>query len=338
MGKTFCRRLISRGVLPAFLILGASLCFLIPPGQAQQKIYDDLFSVSFPSEKEGWASGRWGCLVHTADGGKTWVRQKTGVDLTLSSVCFINALEGWAVGEEGIILHTRDGGHIWKRQSSPIDLFHMKVFFINSQVGWIVSEWTHILYTEDGGFTWQIQFRDQDFILKSISFCDPMNGWAVGEYGFIYHTRNGGKTWEKQGGRFGISKTTGDVEGGNYLFDVTAVDPQTAWAVGIDGTVIRTVNGGATWQEVPLRLPRTQLFGVTVQDRNKILIGGNGVFLISLDGGATWKTPRCTPPNIYNWIYGLSRRGKAGFAAVGGGGIIYFSEGDNPLSWKQIAY
>ena len=54
------------------------------------------------------------------------------------------------------------------------------------------------------------------------------------------------------------------------FLDVTAVDPQTAWAVGIDWTVIRTVNGGSSWQEVQTRTSRTQLFGVTVKDKNKV--------------------------------------------------------------------
>ncbi len=65
-----------------------------------------------------------------------------------------------------------------------------------------------------------------------------------------------------RGESFEISEKTGDVEGGNFLFDVVAIDPQTAWAVGIDGYVIKTVNGGKTWQEVSTGAPKTQLFGI----------------------------------------------------------------------------
>ena len=216
----------------------------------------------------------------------------------------------------------------------------MKVFFVGPLKGWIVSERTHILYTEDGGKTWDIQFKDVDFILKSVSFCDALNGWAVGEYGFIYHTSNGGKTWEKQAGRFEVSEKTGDVEGGNFLYDVVAIDPQTAWAVGIDSYVIKTTNRGKTWQEVSTGGPKTVLFGIRYDPpTGMILIGGSGILLTSPDKGQSWKAPECDPHVIYDWIYGISRRGETGFLLVGGGGMMYLSEGKNPsASWKRLKY
>jgi len=329
--------MVPHGFRGVFLVL--LLCLWASSAQGQQKIYDDLFSVSFPNEKEGWASGRWGCILHTADGGKTWTRQNTGTDLTLSSVFFVDSKNGWAVGEEGVIIHTADGGKTWEKQKSPVPFFHMKTYFISPLKGWIVSEQTHILYTEDGGKTWSVQFKDQDFILKSVSFYDDSNGWAVGEYGFIYHTRNGGKTWEMQGGEYGISAKTGDVEGGNFLFDVVAIDPQTAWAVGIDSYVIKTVNGGKTWQEVSTGAPKTQLFAVGYDPKTGTLItGGSGVLVASQDKGKTWKATECDPPVIYDWIYGLSRRGGNGLLAVGGGGLIYLNDGKSPLTWKRLKY
>ncbi len=314
--------------------------FLIPQVQAQQKIYDDLFSASFPNEKEGWASGRWGCILHTVDGGKTWSRQNSGTDLTLSSIFFVDSNNGWAVGEEGVILHTPDGGKTWEKQKSPVPLFHMRAFFLSSLKGWIVSEQTHILHTEDGGKTWNVQFKDQDAIFKSISFCDAYNGWAAGEYGYIYHTVNGGKTWEKQAGSFGISETTGDLEGGNFLFDVVAVDPQTAWAVGVDGYVVKTINGGKTWQEVSTGASKAELFSVGYDSKTGMMvIGGSGVLLASLDKGKTWKVAESDPPVIYDWVYRVSRVGEGRFLLVGDSGMMYLNEGKNPsMAWKRVKY
>ena len=75
--------------------------FLSAPASAQPRLTDDLFSVSFANAKDGWAAGRWGTVLHTADGGQTWEKQKTGVDFTLSSVSFVDPQNGWAVGDEG---------------------------------------------------------------------------------------------------------------------------------------------------------------------------------------------------------------------------------------------
>jgi photosystem II stability/assembly factor-like uncharacterized protein len=321
------------GLLVTFFIL----C-LVPSvlcAQPKQRMFDDLFSVSFPNEKEGWVCGRWGTVLHTADSGKTWNRQDSGTDYTLSSIYFVDSKNGWAVGDEGSIIHTEDGGKTWKKQKSPVSFVLFDVYFVTPTRGWCVGEKTHILYTNDGGKTWSIQFKGEDFILKSISFCDPIHGWAVGEYGCIYHTRNGGASWEKQAGELSMSKETGDVVGGSYLFDVVAVDAQTAWAVGIDGYVTRTLDGGKTWRQVQMDVPKRHLFCVASNRAGTILIGGKGILLTSTDNGKTWRNIVVEPPITYGWLYGLACRGASNFVAVGWNGAIYLN---TSTSWHRVIY
>jgi photosystem II stability/assembly factor-like uncharacterized protein len=102
------------------VVLLSMWCFVPGILGAQQKISEDLFSVTFPSEKEGWACGRLGSIIHTSDGGKAWIRQNSGVNLTLTSIHFVDTRNGWAVGDEGAILHTSDGGKTWEKQKSPV--------------------------------------------------------------------------------------------------------------------------------------------------------------------------------------------------------------------------
>ena len=328
------RTILKLSIVTKLLTVG--LVFVMFPGMlCAQQVSEDLFSISFPNETHGWACGRWGTVVHTMDGGKTWKRQHTGTDYTLSAIYFVDPEHGWAVGDEGAIIHTKDGGRTWEQQKSPVPFFHMDVHFDTPLRGWIVTERTHILFTGDGGKTWNIQFRDQDFILKAISFADALHGWAVGEYGYIYHTNNGGFTWEKQAGYFRISGETGEVEAGSFLFDVIAIDLQSAWAVGIDGYVIKTEDGGKTWQEVKTGAPKTQLFCIASDKADTILIGGNRTFLSSSDRGRTWHTPAITPAITYGWIYGLTQRGSSGFVAVGWEGAIYLNVSS---SWYRASY
>jgi photosystem II stability/assembly factor-like uncharacterized protein len=317
------------------LVVFFSPAFVPKDLHAQHKLHDDLFAVSFADEKHGWACGRWGSVLHTSDGGKTWGRQDSGTDFTLASMYFVDSQNGWAVGAEGTILHTMDGGKIWESQKSPVPFFLMKVFFTTPLKGWIVTEQTHILSTVDGGKRWSIQFKDEDFILKSISFCDPLHGWTVGEYGYIYHTRDGGATWKKQAGHFGLSEKTGDVVGEPFLFDVVAVDPQRAWAVGIDGYLTKTVDAGRSWKRVETGVSKAPLYCVSSDKGGNILIGGKEVFLSSADNGRSWQNPRFEPPITYGWLYGLSRRGASGFVAVGWGGAIYLTSSNK---WQQINY
>jgi photosystem II stability/assembly factor-like uncharacterized protein len=348
----YVHTLLVRILVVGIVLAGTS--FNTPAGE---RLQDDLFSVTFPTKEDGWACGRWGCVLHTADGGKTWERQQGGTDYTLSSIFFVDANTGWAVGDGGTIIHTTDGGKVWKKQTGPevtveaglrwganneapeeetkaLDFFLMGVYFVNSRKGWIATERTTILSTENGGKTWEIQFSDEDFILKSISFCDDLNGWAVGEFGYIYHTEDGGQTWQHQAGYFDISDETGEMIGGNFLFDVVALNPRTAWAVGIDGYVVRTVDGGKTWQAVETGIPRTQLFCIQANYNQPFFIGGTGIFFSSNDQGVTWKSASFDPPITYGWIYDISPRGANGFASVGKEGWVYLTD-DQGVSWRR---
>lgn len=307
---------------------------------AQEKFLDDLLSVHFSNETDGWACGRWGTVLHTADRGKTWLRQTSGVHITLTSIFFADSQNGWAVGDGGTIIHTDDGGNTWRKQTSSVSFYLMGVCFVSPLKGWVVTEQTHILVTEDGGKNWRIQFTDGDYILKSISFCDSQHGWAVGEYGFTYHTRDGGISWENQYGHFGFSDETGEIEAGSFLFDVKAIDPQRAWAVGIDGFVIRTTDGGATWEKVHTGANsggrKRALLCVDGNREGTLMIGGKGVFLVSSDEGETWKTCEFSPPVTYGWVYGISQSGKDNFFTVGWGGAIYKNASET--SWQRVIY
>ena len=332
MKKIFLQQLSATKGLFMALIGIALFIFLMPGiGFAQGAAAQDLLSVIFPNEQDGWVCGRWGTILHTNDGGATWTRQDSGTDYTLTSISFVDTKNGWAAGDGGTIIHTKDGGLSWIKQKSPVEYFLMGVHFANDQEGWIVTERTTILHTENGGKLWETQFSDEDFILKSVSFCDNRNGWAAGEFGYIYHTQDGGRNWQHQAGFYDISEETGLIIGENFLFDIVAIDPQTAWAVGIDGHIVATTNGGITWQKISSEVPKTHLFGIAADGNGRIIIGGSTVLLSSTDWGKTFTTPQLEPPITYEWLYKVRSRGKAGFVAVGRRELIYLIADGNVI-------
>lgn len=305
----------------------------------KNKHYHDLISVTFPDENNGWACGRLGTILHTKDGGRTWSRQESQSKFTLSSISFADAKNGWVVGDGGTILSTQNGGESWEKQESPVDQYLFGVDFVNPDEGWIVSGYTTILHTSDGGKTWAVQYEGEDFFLKAVSFCDSLHGWAVGEYGFIYGTTDGGTTWKRQAGHYRISESDGEIDAETILFDVKAVDPQTVWALGIDGKIVRTTDGGKTWEKVETDAPPRHLFGIAVGKAGSVLAVGNGIVLFSGDNGQTWQNSSVFDlPIKYGWLYGATPC-ATGFAAVGGQGTIYlfdasrflFLEGDGSL-------
>ncbi|HEX8148919.1 MAG TPA: YCF48-related protein [Pyrinomonadaceae bacterium] len=72
-----------------------------------------LNAVWFATPERGWAVGGEGVILSTADGGRTWRRQASGVGEDLYDVKFFDEAEGWAVGRGGAMLHTADGGRTW---------------------------------------------------------------------------------------------------------------------------------------------------------------------------------------------------------------------------------
>ena len=322
-------------VLLTILLLGLIDPTIMSASETYDR-HDDLFAVSFPNEKEGWACGAWGVIWHTRDGGRTWKAQKSETDSTLSSIFFIDPQTGWAVGNEGTILHTSDGGQNWARQESPVTFFHRDVFFVTPSTGWIASEKTHILTTKDGGKTWQVQFSDEAYNLVAIAFSDEKHGWTVGEYGFTYHTDDGGNNWVHQAGYFRVSDETGDIETGVFLFDVVALDAKTGVAVGADGVVTRTEDGGKTWNRLDAGIPKALFFGAAYDGMDTIVIGGKGAYLYSTDRGQSWEEILLSPPMAYRWLYGFDEIGAGRFAAVGEEGAIYLST--SPGSLQRINY
>ncbi|MBW2369434.1 MAG: hypothetical protein JRH15_16310 [Deltaproteobacteria bacterium] len=322
-------------VIPVVMLLVLMLPDIMM-AQSQYMRHDDLFSIYFVNKDQGWVCGRWGVIWHTNDGGKTWERQETGTTMTLSAIDFVDSQNGWAVGNGGTILHTSDGGKAWRQQKSPVEFFHMGVDFVNPQEGWIASEKTHILHTVDGGQTWDVQFSGEVYHLKSISFADSQNGWAAGEFGFVYGTRDGGNTWQYLAGKYEFNEDTYEIETGVFIFDIVSLDSKTVLAVGSDGVVTRSGDGGRTWNIVDIKMPESRFYSAAKGQDGDVVIGGTGAYLLSQDSGVTWAPIEFEPSMKNSWIYSFSHiRGKQ-YVAVGEEGVIYL--GDVSKVLRRVIY
>src|ERR1044072_7472119 len=67
-----------------------------------------------------------------------------------------------------------------------------------------------------------------------------------------------------------------------------AADKRTGWAVGADGVILHTTDGGFRWEEQkpPLTVP---LYGLYVRDaKHAVAVGARGVVLTTDDGRWRW--------------------------------------------------
>ncbi len=108
-----------------------------------------------PGRKVVWSVGPGGLVLRSPDGGVSWMREESGVNVDLLSGSAPSETVCWVVGRMGTILLTTDGEH-WTKTASPgtqdwigvqaMDALHAIVWDLNR---------AHKFSTSDGGQTWQ---------------------------------------------------------------------------------------------------------------------------------------------------------------------------------------
>jgi photosystem II stability/assembly factor-like uncharacterized protein len=104
---------------------------------------------------------------------------------------------------------------------------------------------------------------------------------AVGERGHVLVSRDDGASW-----------TQADVPTRALLTGVFMHDGQLGWAVGHDEVVLRTHDGGLTWERMHYAPEKEKpLLDVWFEDdRHGLAVGAYGGLLATSDGGDTWES------------------------------------------------
>jgi hypothetical protein len=103
-----------------------------------------------------WRPGRGGLIEFSPNGGRSWIRQSSGVAVDLLTGAAPSDKVCWIVGRVGAILLTTDGGEHWKLLSSPLkeDLGGIRTTDALHATIWN-ARGTKYFATSDGGLTWQ---------------------------------------------------------------------------------------------------------------------------------------------------------------------------------------
>jgi photosystem II stability/assembly factor-like uncharacterized protein len=112
--------------------------------------------IAAPGSTFVWRPGHAGLIEFSPDGGRSWIRQPSGVAVDLLTGAAPSDKVCWIVGRVGAILLTTDGGAHWKLLSSPLkeDLGGVRATDALHAIVWN-SRGTKYFMTSDGGFTWQ---------------------------------------------------------------------------------------------------------------------------------------------------------------------------------------
>lgn len=116
----------------------------------------DLIAVSAPGGQVQWRVGPNGGIWRSADEGKTWYPQKSGVKSALLAASAPSVNACWAVGAGGTVLMTDDGER-WERRPFPEKTDLVAVDARSSHEAIVTTRDGRQFTTADRGATWILQ-------------------------------------------------------------------------------------------------------------------------------------------------------------------------------------
>ena len=205
-----------------------------------------LTGVSFIDAKQGWAVGHWGAILASNDGGDSWQIQhlSTDQDRPLFAVHFFNPRQGVAVGLWSLVLTTDDGGRTWTERTlkappgaSRADLNLMGLFAGPHGDLYATAERGQLLRSDDQGKSWSYLETGYEGTLWSGAALPDGSLLVGGQRGTLLHGSAEGKDFRRLPLESKSSVTSVAVSGSQVL------------AVGLDGLMVRSSDGGQRFQE-----------------------------------------------------------------------------------------
>lgn len=309
-------------------------------------VQNDLLGVFALDDKNAWAVGESGLILHTSDGGQTWEKQENKVTQCLNSVFFTNANTGWACGAKGTVINTTDGGKTWSQIDLKTTKFSApfnKIAFVNDKEGFILGGAVAINPAKTAGYL----FGAIGGLIVGLS----EEAYLKDNGSIVLYTQDGGKSWE----HLKSAKIT------NYFGrnDLCALGGNKIITVGRNG-IFYSEDKGKTWQAYKQPNEKSNLAwcatlnAICFANDNEGWIGGaegepslekggaNGRALVlrTSDGGKTWEMKKLDINGMINEIYFLDKsNGWALGKSTRNNGdsfVLYTSDGGN--NWKEFDF
>lgn len=253
---------------------------------------------------------------------------------------FVDSLNGVAVGQYDF-KRTTNGGQTWTTcLSSPGYIYH-GIDTVDNHSYLACGEYSKIWKSIDGGLTWALK-HNLGVPLYGINVTTDSTVYAVGGggsppnvTGVIFKSTNNGETW--------TSVFANTVP--NNLLKASFINADTGIVVGGTGTMLRTNDGGSTWNVINISTS-TDFYDALFLNKDSIIVvggeinpnsvvGGRQIVLRSIDGGITWDST-FTIDDISSALTGVALSKTGVLFASGGYGRVYKSV-DFGLHWQTVS-
>jgi photosystem II stability/assembly factor-like uncharacterized protein len=281
----------------------------------------ELRGLSVVSPRVVWVSGARGTVLHTLDGGETWLRDTIpgagALDFRAIAATSARVAHAMSIADSSRIYRTTDGGRSWSLRWSA---------------------------TRKGTFLDAIRFWDAR---HGIAMSDPVDGKFL-----LVTTHDGGETWREVPAErlpAALQGEGGFAASGSCLTVAGRADVWFATGGAKVARVYRSRDRGRTWtvHDTPIRAGAASagIFSVAFRDaRNGVVAGGDyrqpalrgGNLAVTRDGGATWTLVDSTssPAGYRSAVAYLPATAGTSLVAVGLSGTDLSTDGGR--SWTPV--
>lgn len=248
------------------------------------------FGISFDAGK-GVAVGINGSIYESADGGVTW--SAVAHDTTKLALLAVDRRgpHTIAVGQSGVVLVEESPGK-WTKVDTGDTARLFSVSVNSSGLAVAVGEFGKVTKSEDGGRTWTptapdwTAFADEDSFgtgepnMYSAVVSESGEITIAGEYGVILRSNDRGASWTV------LRPVTPGVPT-IFAMHLSPAGQGNSYAVGQDGTMLTSADGGLTWLECTMAT-KLNFLGVAASADGHVVVTGMRVMMRSQNGGMTW--------------------------------------------------
>ena len=218
------------------------------------------------------ATGERGHIIFSDDEGQTWVQGQVPVSVTMTGIDFGTVEHGWAVGHSGVVLHSSDQGKTWELQLTGIEAAELAIESKQQQIAEMEERIEGAPEEEKGDLEWAL---DDLF--------------------------------------FAVENMEADLDIGpvNPFLDVWFEDDSHGFVIGAYGMILRTTDGGESWQDMSAEIENDQNFHLNsitqITGGALVIVGEAGQIHVSTDGGDTWERRESPYPGSLFGVIGTGQ-------------------------------
>jgi photosystem II stability/assembly factor-like uncharacterized protein len=237
--------------------------------------------------------GEKGHILFSDDGGQSWTQADVPLSLAITSVAFADDGGAWATAHDGYLLHSADNGATWTVRLSGPDVAGLSVSSIETQIARLqaaVEEATDDTREDlEWGLDEAMFALDEAMLAVEEGMTTPLLkvwfdgnlGYALGAYNVFLSTRDRGATWTSHSDRL-------DNPDKYHLYSIVRSSAGTLLIAGEAGTLLRSVDGGDTWERIASPYPGSFFGAVAASDGSLLIFGLRGNVFRSSDEGLSW--------------------------------------------------